>query len=111
MAGLLGKSFGRLQLATAWIGEQGLKDPEQAGSGSRDYLRLFALVVVGYLWARMAQTARDALGRGTDERAFYEAKLATANFFLTRMLPDTSSLLSKIMSGKDAMMALEAEQF
>ncbi len=111
MAGLLGKSFGRLQLATAWIGEQGLKDPEQAGGGSRDYLRLFALVVVGYLWARMAQTARDALGRGTDERAFYEAKLATANFFLTRMLPDTSSLLSKIMSGKDAMMALEAEQF
>ncbi len=110
-AGLLGKSFGRLQLATAWIGEQGRKDPEQAAGAAHDYLRLFALVLVGYLWARMARTARDALARGTDERAFYEAKLATADFFLTRMLPDTSSLLSRIVSGKDAMMALEAERF
>ena len=111
LAGLLGKSFGRLQMATAWIGEQGLKDPEQAGAASSEYLRLFALVVMGYLWGRMAKIARDALANSTDEPAFYEAKLATARFFFTRMLPETSSLLSKIMSGKDAMMALEAEQF
>lgn len=111
LAGLLGKSFGRLQMATAWIGEQGLKDPEQAGTASHDYLRLFALVVMGYLWGRMSMAARDALAQGTDEHAFYEAKITTARFFFTRMLPETSSLLSKIMSGKDAMMALEAEQF
>ena len=111
MAGLLGKSFGRLQSATAWIGEKGAQDPEQAAGAARDYLRLFALVVVGYLWARTARTARDALARGTDERAFYEAKLATADFFFARMLPDTSSLLSRIVSGKDAMMALPAERF
>ena len=111
MAGLLGKSFGRLQSATAWIGERGARDPEQAAGAARDYLRLFALVVVGYLWARMARTAREALARGTDERAFYEAKLATADFFFARMLPDTSSLLSRIVSGKDAVMALAAERF
>ena len=111
LAGLLGKSFGRLQMATAWIGEQGLKDPEQAGAASHDYLRLFALVVMGFLWGRMAETARDALAGGTDESAFYEAKFTTARFFYTRMLPETSSLLSKILSGKDAIMALEAEQF
>ncbi len=108
---LLAKSFGRLQLATAWIGEQGLKDPEQAGAASRDYLRLFALVVMGYLWGRMSKVARAALAGGTQETEFYEAKLVTAEFFLTRMLPETSSLLSKIMAGKDSMMALEAEQF
>ena len=66
---------------------------------------------MGYLWGRMARAARDALANGTDEPAFYEAKLATAKFFFTRMLPETSSLLSNIMSGKEAMMALEAEQF
>ena len=98
-------------MATAWIGEQGLKDPEQAGAASHDYIRLFALVVMGFLWGRMAETARDALAGGTDESAFYEAKFTTARFFYTRMLPETSSLLSKIMSGKDAIMALEAEQF
>ena len=111
VSALLAKSFGRLLLATAWIGEQGLKDPEQAGAASRDYLRLFALVVMGYLWGRMSKVARAALAGGTQETEFYEAKLVTAEFFLTRMLPETSSLLSKIMAGKDSMMALEAEQF
>lgn len=111
MAALLGESFGRLRSATAWVGEKGARDPEQAAGAASDYLRLFALVTVGYLWARMARTARDALARGTDERAFYEAKLATADFFFARMLPDTSSLLSRIVSGKDATMALAAERF
>ena len=110
-AGLLAKSFGRLQVATAWISKQGVKDPEQAGAASRDYLRLFALVVMGYLWCRMARIAREALSRDTEETSFYESKLVTAEFFLTRMLPETSSLLSKIMAGKDSVMALEAEQF
>lgn len=111
ISGLLAKSFRRLQVATAWIGEQGLKDPEQAGAASRDYLRLLALVVMGYLWGRMIRVAREALFRDTGEMKFYESKLVTAEFFMTRMLPETSSLLSKIMAGKDSMMALEAEQF
>jgi alkylation response protein AidB-like acyl-CoA dehydrogenase len=111
MVGLLAKSFGRLQTATGWLGEQGLRDPEQAAAASSDYLRLFALVAMAYMWALMAKAARDSLKRGTGDLAFYKAKIATARFFFLRMLPETSSLLSRILSGKEPLMALDADAF
>ena len=42
----LAKAFGRLQQATAWIAQQGLKNPEEAGAAAADYLRLFALTAL-----------------------------------------------------------------
>ncbi|MHA1567023.1 MAG: acyl-CoA dehydrogenase family protein, partial [Alphaproteobacteria bacterium] len=33
----LGKAFGRLQQATAWIAQQGLSDPEEAGAAASEY--------------------------------------------------------------------------
>ena len=107
----LAKSFGRLQSATAWIAEKGLADPEQAGAAATDYARLFGLVGLGFMWAQMAKVARQALDDGTDETAFYEAKLVTARFYMERVLPETSSLLSKLAAGKESLMALDAEAF
>ena len=107
----LAKSFARLQQATAWLAEKGLADPEQAAAGASDYLKMFGLVALGYLWARTALAARERLEGGTEEADFYEAKLATARFFMARVLPETSSLLSKITSGAEPVMALKAEAF
>ena len=50
----LAKAVGRLQQATAWLAEQGLRDAEEAGAAASDYLRLFGLVALGYMWGRMA---------------------------------------------------------
>ena len=72
---------------------------------------MFGLVALGYLWARTALAARERLEGGTEEADFYEAKLATARFFMARVLPETSSLLSKITSGAEPVMALKAEAF
>ncbi len=105
------KSFARLQQATAWIGEQGLKNPDQAAAASADYLRLFALVALGHMWARMAKVAGEKLEGGAEEPEFYRAKLVTARFFMERVLPETSSLLSKVTAGSATLMALEAEAF
>ena len=55
--------------------------------------------------------ARETLDAGTDEAAFYEAKLITARFYMERVLPETSSLLSKLAAGKESLMALDAEAF
>ncbi len=108
----LAKSFARLQQATAWIAEQGLKEPEQGAAAASDYLRLFGLVAVAWMWARMAAVAHRKLSESADgDRAFYEAKLARARFFMERTLPETSSLLSKLTSGKDNLMALDAAAF
>ena len=46
-----------------------------------------------------------------DEAWFYKAKLATARFYMTRILPESSSLLTVITAGAKPLMALEAEAF
>ena len=105
----LGKAFGRLQTATGYIAQQGMKDQEEAASGATDFLRLMGLVALGWMWAR---TAKVALAKDEDDPGnFYATKLATARFYMTKLLPQTSSLLSQIMSGKTSMMDVPEETF
>jgi hypothetical protein len=106
----LAKAFGKLQQATAHIAQVGLKDPDEAGAAASDYLKLFALTAFAYVWAKTASVALPKAGAG-DEVGFYDAKLATARFFMARLLPETSSLLTVITSGAKPLMALEAEAF
>ena len=107
----LAKSFARLQQATAWIAEQGLKDPEQAGAASADYLKMFGHVALAYMWARMARISNEKLADGAGDRDFFEAKLMVGRFFMTKTLPDTSALLSKITAGAAPLMAMDADAF
>ena len=106
----LAKAFGKLQQATAHIAQVGLKDPDEAGAAASDYLKLFALTAFAFMWAKTAAVALPKAGAG-EEAGFYDAKLATARFFMARMLPETSSLLTVITSGAKPLMALEAEAF
>ncbi|MSO65270.1 MAG: acyl-CoA dehydrogenase [Alphaproteobacteria bacterium] len=107
----LAKSFARLQQATAWVAEQGMKDPLQAGSGASDYLRLFGLVALGYMWCLMAKVSLGKLANGAEDKDFHRRKVSLAQFYMKKMLPDTSALLSKIMAGADTLMALEDDAF
>ena len=105
----LAKAFGRLQQASALLAQKGLADPEEAAAGATDYLRLFGLVAYAYMWARMAELS---LGKTEGEdAAFYKGKLATARFFMTRLLPESSALAAQIGAGAKTLMALEAEAF
>ena len=107
----LARAFGRLQTATQHVAMEGMKNPDEAGAASSDYLRLFGLVALGFMWAQMAQLAHRRLAEGADDKAFYENKIKTGRFFMQRMLPDTSALLSKATAGADTLMALDAEAF
>ena len=89
----LSKAFTWLQQATAALAAKGIADPFDAGAAATDYLRLFALVALAQLWAEAAEIA---LGKQDD---FYRAKLATARFFMAKILPQSSSLFSTIMAG------------
>ena len=112
LVGPFAKGFGALQLATGHIAQVGLKDPEEAGAAATEYLRLFGIVALGYLWLRAAKVASAALanGAGTDAE-FYKSKLATARFFIERILPQAAPLLAGIKAGKSAMMAMEEAAF
>jgi alkylation response protein AidB-like acyl-CoA dehydrogenase len=105
----LAKAFAKLQQATGWLAQAGMKDPEEAGAAATDYLRLFSLVALGYMWCRMVAVALPK--QDGDEAAFYQAKIANARFFVTRLLPETNLLFTTMTSGKASMMAMPAEMF
>ena len=107
----LSKAFGGLQLCTAEIAQKSLKDPEEAGAAATEYLRLFGLVALGVMWLRSAKVAHEALDKGAEDPEFYKAKLVTADFYMTRILPQAAGLVAAIRSGKSAMMALDEMAF
>jgi alkylation response protein AidB-like acyl-CoA dehydrogenase len=94
-----------LQIATGHIMEAGMGNHDEIGAASVDYLRLFGLVALGFVWARMAKIALPKEG------SFYTAKIGTAKFYMQRLLPQTSALLSTIQSGAEVMMAFEDAAF
>lgn len=105
----LERAAGELGDATRWIAESRVRDPEAIGAASYDYLKLMAIVSFGYMWARTAAVALPKVEG--DNSGFYEAKLATARFYMKRLLPQTSALLASIRAGSECLMDLPAESF
>jgi butyryl-CoA dehydrogenase len=105
------KAFDRLQRATAWLAQEGVANPDQAGAGAVDYLHLFGYTALGYLWARMAKVALAGRGQAGSEGAFYEAKLATARFYVERLLPRSSAHFASLMAGSGTVMAFPDAAF
>ena len=102
----LGVALGHLQQASMWFMQNAMAKPDNAGAGATDYLQMFGLVALGYMWCLIAQAA---LAKQTDARM--KAKLITARFFMERMLPETAAQLARIKSGADAVMELPDEAF
>jgi len=109
----LTKAFAKLQQSTAIIAQKGLKDPNEAGAASSDYLRQFALVALGYMWARMAKVADAKLKTDTDpgKKEFYDSKLKTARFFFERVLPEADARQKMVLSGAKSLMDMEETAF
>jgi hypothetical protein len=108
----LGKSLGHLQQATMWFMANAIGKPDNAGAGSTDYMHLFGLVALGYMWAKMAAAAHDVLkarANGSAERM--NAKLVTGRFFMERVLPETAAQLARVQAGAASTMELPEEAF
>ncbi len=97
----------QLQEGTTWLMQNGMTDFNNAGAASTDYLHLFGLTSLAYMWAMMARTALDK--RGSDP--FYDDKLVTGRYYITRILPETSAHLAKLKTGAGPVMALSADRF
>ncbi len=100
----------QLQEATLWLMQNGLQNPENAGAASTDYLHLFGLTGLAYMWALIAEASAKRIAAG-DTDPYYANKLATGRYFLERLLPDTGAHLAKLKTGAAATMALPAEAF
>ena len=93
----LAKSFGRLQQVTSFIASKGLSNPDEAAGPAVDYLKMFSLVAIGYVWTQYAEISFNKQNDDTD--GFYKAKIASGKYYMSKILPETGSLMSSILSG------------
>ncbi|MEO1640208.1 MAG: acyl-CoA dehydrogenase C-terminal domain-containing protein [Pseudomonadota bacterium] len=100
-----------LQAAGMYFMQNGMKNPNNALSGSYDFMHMMGHVCLGLMWARMAKAAMEALEGGASDTEFYNTKIATGRYYMARQLPATSMHLARINTGAETVMALEAANF
>jgi hypothetical protein len=98
----------RLQEGTNWLMQNGMSNFDNAGAASTDYLRLFGITALAYMWARMAKVAH---GKASAADPFYANKIKTGRYFIDRIVPETAAHLAKVQAGADSLMALDAAAF
>ena len=108
--GGLQAAIGHLQQASLWLSRNGVADPNNAGAASTDYMHLFGLTALGYMWARVVKAVLARQAKGESNPAL-DAKLILAKFFSERMLPETAAHLARLSSGASTLMALPVEAF
>ncbi len=109
--GPLASALGHLQQATMWLMKNGLTSPDNAGAGATDYMHLFGLVALGYMWCRIVEAANAKLASEDGDATRMKARLVTGLFFMERMLPETATHLARIQVGAASTMELPAEAF
>ncbi|CBV42028.1 acyl-CoA dehydrogenase C-terminal domain-containing protein [Halomonas elongata] len=96
---------------TMGVGMKAMNDREEVGAASVDYLMYSGYVTLAYLFARAVKQAKSALAAGTDDAAFYRAKVNTARFYYERLLPRTRAHVQMIQAGGESLMALSPDDF
>jgi len=104
----MNKEWGEL---TTQIGMAAMKDRDEVGAASVDYLMYSGYITLGYIWAKMALTAIKAIEQGTDEEKYYQAKIKTAQFYFKRIMPRAFSHKLACEAGGQTLMALDADDF
>lgn len=99
LAAALGAALDDLDAATGWMREA---TPLDAAAGANDYLRLFGIVALGWVWLEYATIA--AAGDPADD--FLRRKRLLAAFYMNRVLPETALLRTRATAGADDLMAL-----
>lgn len=104
-------AFNKFQMASLYVSTRGAVDPDEAGTGAADYLRILAYVALGFMWLKMARAAASKLAQGSAGTSFYEAKLRTADYFFSRMLPQVHAHYRALITGAKPIMDFPAEDF
>ncbi|HBO3117014.1 TPA: acyl-CoA dehydrogenase C-terminal domain-containing protein [Pseudomonas aeruginosa] len=98
----------RLRGVTSWLLQSAARAPNEIGAASVEYLHLLGYIAYGYMWARMSVVAQSRLADNPD---FYGAKLATAEFYFSRLMPRILGLEMTIRAGAAPLHALKDHQF
>lgn len=107
----LRKALGRVQQATVLVAQNAMKDKNEAGAASVDYLRMVSLVAMGRYWLKIMKAVQDKLQSGEGDKNFLQAKLHEGRFFFERMLPEVHGRFAMVSAGGKSMMDMTEEQF
>ncbi|NQY64834.1 MAG: acyl-CoA dehydrogenase C-terminal domain-containing protein [Alteromonadaceae bacterium] len=99
------------QKLTQSIGVKAQTNRDEIGGASVDYLMYSGYLSLAYFWAKMAKVAQDKLASDCEEKAFYQAKIQTAQFYFQRILPRAHGHAACIENGAESMMAMDSEHF
>jgi len=109
---LYAESF-KWQYNTYKIGMMATKDKEIVSIASVDYLMYAGYVSLATHYVLMEHVAQKALesGKGSEEEAFYKAKIQMSQFVHDEILPRTLSLKKTMFLPTDSVMGLPADDF
>ena len=96
----------RLIEATQWVQAKSQAGEDASVRGcATQYLRLFALTIIGCLWAQIIDSIKDKQGD------FYDVKRKLARFYVQQVLPETASLLDVIVNGSESLADFDVDEF
>lgn len=99
-------SLHRLIEATQWVQSKAQAGEDAAMRGcATQYLRLFALTIIGCLWAQIIDSIKEKDGD------FYAVKRKLARFYAQQVLPETASLLDVIVNGSESIADFDVTEF
>lgn len=85
--------------------------PREIALGAVPFLQLFGLAVGGWQLARSAYAAWQRLQEGAGDAEFYRAKLQTAQFYASHLLPMADGLSRVLTDGGEAALQMDDESF
>ncbi|HYL22770.1 MAG TPA: acyl-CoA dehydrogenase [Burkholderiales bacterium] len=85
------------------------KDPRATFAGAVPFLKLMGIVAGGWQMARAALAAERGLNSG--DKAFLQAKIATARFYGDQVLVQAAALRDTVVKGAAGVLSVPEEQF
>ena len=102
----------RIGALTAALGKAGAGgDVEAMLRHAADYLELFSTFVVAWQWLLQAAVAREGIDAGRGPEAFYEGKLAAAQYWIRTELPKAAALATVCEENEDSFARMRPDWF
>lgn len=99
-----------LRKVTDWVLESGAKDVSLPAAASVGYLHVLSLTVAGWLMAVYAAEASELLDAGDGDQSELSARLVTARFFATHIMPRLKAHADGVVNSSAWVMALNEDQ-
>ena len=94
-----------VEAVTEYIIEAARKNAEFPNSAAVDYLHAVGLLSFSYMFAKIANAAQ------AKEGDFYHNKLALAQYFVQRILPELDMRIHKVKAGAEVIMNFSEDYF